>query len=147
MTEAELFRLLRKIAEMLRSYTKDGKRSIGDSSKDWLNPFSYQTESGLYLELYFSTPYRIWTPWGAVTLTNVHGDWFTILPDLLQRLGAEMYRPIRRGKNDQDGPVYKLTKVDEIQLPPAIECDPAHLKRSSLMLIAWEGLKRQTKTQ
>jgi len=144
-TEEELFQLVRKVAEIVREYTNDGKRSLGDMSKDCLNPKNYQTKSGLFFELDYSKPYRIWTPWGAVTLVDVHGDWHYVLPVLLQRLGAEMYRPIRRWKLCQDGPVYKLTKVDEILLPSAIELEHFNYKNISTVLVAWERLKMQPK--
>ncbi|WP_433716925.1 hypothetical protein ACQP2U_43615 (plasmid) [Nocardia sp. CA-084685] len=44
--------------EEISSHDADGYRIGG------VNPFGHQTESGLYLEISYNMPSKLWTPWG-----------------------------------------------------------------------------------
>lgn len=88
---------------------------------DSVNPFYDQTESGIFLEYYYSSPHKLWTPWGSYQFSgslSYSGDpWSKILPRFLKRVGAEIYEPEKNLSYGTVGPVYALHSLDDKPLP------------------------------
>lgn len=112
----KLFCMARRIADMVFELKED--RFLIDTRSQGTNSYYNQTESGLYLELYYSLPNRLWTPWGTWHFGNSgSGEMQEILETLFARLGATVHQPVVVDSNGQYGPVYALHMVDGEPLP------------------------------
>ncbi len=124
----ELYTLIRHIADLILSYankgTENGRIWVEDRRKEGSNPYYNQTADGLFLEFYYGHPSKLWTPWGEWEFTGSgSGNWEPFLPEILERLGAELHEPERHSKMGVFGPVYALRKVDDTVLPDPIALD------------------------
>ena len=113
-----------KIKTILFEYI-DASDCVGmDRRNDDPNPFYSQTESGLFLEEYYGMPNVLWTPWGKLHIGesghSFGNGWEKIMTQLLPRLGASVYKSLERTSMGEFGPVYALTKIDDLELPPPI---------------------------
>lgn len=118
-----LFRQMRAIADMIFEYaeTDPGLRTarpwLEDRRQEGVNPYYRQTESGLFLELYYGQPGSIWSPWGKWGMAGSgSGDW-TSLPEILRRLGASERIPLKVNDQGEFGPTYSLHEFDGVALP------------------------------
>jgi hypothetical protein len=122
LTAIEIFMAARAIANMAYEYASPsvGAESWLDDRRDEeVNPYYSQTEQGIFLEIYYGRPGKIWTPWGQWTCWgSSSGDWTKALPQMLERLGATVVqdRQIIKGYGEV-GPVYAIHRVDELELP------------------------------
>jgi hypothetical protein len=125
MDNRQLFRLIREIADMAYDYansTTGLPLVLSDYRGESVNPFYYQTESGLFLELYYGKPSKIWTPWGSWRCWGSgEEEWGNVMSQFLQRLGAVEHQPLSRTHAGEFGPVYAITSVDGVPLPRATE--------------------------
>lgn len=125
MDENSLFALVCKVADLAFEYASPEVMSdlwLEDRRGEEVNPFYSQTESGIFLELYYGQPGSIWTPWGKWNCWGSGaGYWDEVMPEFLQRLGAVEHTPLSRTSMGEFGPVYKLTCVDGIALPDAVK--------------------------
>ena len=135
--DAEFFALMRRVADIVFEYAVIQRSSGGIFQGDFQmedlrnlsqgNPFYRQTADGLFLELCYGTPSKLWTPWGLWEFSTVcTGSWDAILPAFLERFGATLYQPIWTDSMIKYGPVYSLHRVDEAILPDPVEMDPRH---------------------
>jgi len=122
MEDKQLFRLIEKIANMAYEYS-----SSKDGHTPWfyerrINPFYKQTQQGFFIELYYGAPSKIWTPWGKWSFWITDTDnWDNRTKKMLERLGAVEFQPLESTIEYGDvGPVYSLSKVDEVTLPKAM---------------------------
>jgi hypothetical protein len=85
------------------------------------NPYYNQTAAGLYLELYYGMPNRLWTPWGQHHLGGSgSGRWDDVAAMLVKRLGGALYRERKYEPSiGAIGEVYALCEVDGSPLPVA----------------------------
>lgn len=85
-----------------------------------VNPFYSQTASGLFLEMYYSLPNKVWTPWGYWSFGGSgSGDFTIITKRLLEECGAEVFQERATSAMGVHGPVYRLQRVGDIVLPDA----------------------------
>lgn len=144
MDETRLFKLVRQVADLAFEY---GSPDIGsdlwleDRRNEEVNPRYHQAESGLFLELYYGIPGSIWTPWGNWNCWGSgSGNWNDAIQELLKRLGAVEHIPLKRSLMGEIGPVYALTSVHGVPLPPAVERRrDEHLTYEKVME-AWRSL-------
>ncbi len=115
-------------------------------SDEKVNPFYGQTEQGLFLEYSHGHPRKVWTPWGYWQFAwrvSYSGDpWSTILPRILERLGATLFMPERYGQYEYGkvGPIYAIHRVDEIELPePKVREDQNYLAFEAVNA-AWNNM-------
>lgn len=130
--DTEFYRLTREVADIIfkviesENSGSDGyKTDMEDRRNEMPNPFYNQTADGLFLEIYYSMPSSLWTPWGKWGFGGSGGGyWDTILPLLiLERFDATLYQPLRRSNMGEFGPVYALHKVNNTPLPNPVELD------------------------
>ena len=147
MDEKQLFSLIRQVADMAFEYSSPdtgSERWLEDRRKENVNPFYSQTESGLFLELYYGIPGRIWTPWGQWDCWgSSSGGWGDVMSKFLERLGAVEHIPLRRSKMGEFGPVFALTEVDGVALPPAVIRAHDEFIEYKDARAAWENLEQQ----
>lgn len=92
--------------------------------EDWrgesANPFYNQTSRGLFLEIYYSLPNKVWTPWGAWSFGGSgSGGMSAVAERLLVECGAEIHEPRTTSYMGVHGPVYRLRRVCGVELPEA----------------------------
>ena len=92
-----------------------------------VNPYSYRTTAGLYLEFYYGSPSRVWTPGGAWHfsggLSYTEDQKEIGVAAFMARVTTELHKPGRHEKwGNVDigffGPVYKVLAVDGHTLEP-----------------------------
>lgn len=121
MDDKQLYKLAHEVATAVLSY-RDTNHSLNDNRHSDINPAWNQTESGLFLELYYGVPGQLWTPWGQWNCWGGgYGHWESKIEAILERFGAVEYRSLDIRDDGEYGPVYALTRVNGTQLPPAIE--------------------------
>jgi len=133
----DLFVAARKIADLVHSYPNDQLWML-DRRNAAPNPYYKQTESGLFLEMYYGLPSRLWTPWGEWHFGGSgSGDWDPVHPVILARLGATEYQP----EMGYIGPVYAIHRVDgDITLPDPIVRPHEQYMSYKDALAAWEQM-------
>lgn len=151
LTDLELYMAARRIADMLYEYNVSPDVHCPtdyywkeDRRKETANPYYNQTKRGLFLELYYGSLGYIWTPWGKWGCWGGgSGDWDTIIPKMLERLGSEVYRPLRYSEMGEYGPIYTITKVDALKLPHPFERPRNEYLSYKDALDKWEELTQQ----
>lgn len=136
-----LFKQMNRVADLVLSYVTCDRR-LGDQRKEPVNPFYNQTESGLYLEAYYGLPSILWTPWGKWSFSGWgSGDWDPVWPELIQRLGATVFRPlIVDNILGEFGPIYALHSIDAEPLPePKLRMKDTFLEYNTVKE-AWTSL-------
>lgn len=151
MTDEELFDLAQKVSLIPYAYASGNS---GGNSKLWLedrrresvNPYYNQTESGLFLEVYYGIPGHIWTPWGQWNCwgsgSGLGRHWDDAMSKILNILGAVMYKPLKRNYIGDFGPVYKITSVCGIKLPPAVVRHPDSFLEYEVAKETWSKLSK-----
>jgi hypothetical protein len=148
----EFYTLMRRIENIVFEYFVTSSRDR-TSQKPWLDDCRnmgidssrHQTASGLYLAIGGNYSQSLWTPWGERGFAGGRiGSWDNILPELFERFGATLHRPLRDVKNIGGfGPTYALHKVDDIPLPEPIELDRAVYDSSEDLEAAWKEMNKQ----
>lgn len=93
------------------------------------NPFRDQTKQGFILQEYYGMPSRIHTCYGAWhILGSGSGDWSPIMESLKEDLGLKMLRSGRLGDNGYHGPLWKITKFKDIDIPKYISVCQSNYK-------------------
>src|SRR6266571_581699 len=110
--DLELFVAAHKVADLVHSY-QDAGPGQHPWMEDWRNqvPNSQQrqTAAGLMLEMYYSLPNRLWTPWGTWHFGGSGGgSWDQATPIILERLGATEHEAGQQTDFGYIGPVYAL---------------------------------------
>lgn len=140
MNDQELYQTARNIADYILSL-KTKELWMQDWRKEAPNPFNSQTQQGLFLEMYYGLPNRLWTPWGEWNFGGSgSGYWEVTHPKILQRLGAVEYQPLRHTKSREHGPVYALHEFDGVSLPEPIERQRNQYLDYEVAKKAWEAL-------
>lgn len=145
MDEKQLFDLVQKIAVMAYDYATpvpaQGGLWLEDNRAAVIVPSHFQTSSGLFLELYYRIPGKIWTPWGVWSCWGSGVGWDNeTMSKFLARLGAVEYMTLTLSSLGEFGPVYALTSVDGVPLPPAIERPRDKYMKYEDAMAAWEAL-------
>ena len=126
--EVELYCAAREVADLVFAEleARGGSTSPGralwleDRRGERVNPCHVQARSGLFLEMYYGLPSRLWTPWGVWGFAGSGmGNFSTLVGDLLPKLGAAEFRPQQTMSMGEFGPVYALTSVGGRPLPRA----------------------------
>ena len=150
LSDMELYIAVRKIADMIFEYVGPRHRiDMEDRRQQGCNPYYNQTSNGFFLEMYYSLPNKLWTPWGEYGFGGSGGGlWEKVLPEILERLGTNVDKPhkaVEQTKMGVFGPVYAIRRIDNVILP-----EPVELKESSYDSYkdtnkAWETLTKQHK--
>ena len=122
-----IFLAARKIADLSYEFASPsvkGNPWLDDRRDEGVNPFYHQTETGLFLEMYYGIPGKIWTPWGYWGCWGSGTGWDKKKTEaFLKRLGATIYqekRYVEGACGGEVGPVYAVHCVDEMQLPDPV---------------------------
>ena len=104
------------------------------------NPHCNQTNRGLYLELYYGQPTKLWTPWGEWHFAdaNEHIDVNALMGRLTT---SEHIAEVFKLDTGVIGPVYALLAIDGIELPePELPTDGRQCLEYKDAKEAWERL-------
>lgn len=116
---------------------------LNDRRDESVNPFHSQTKRGLFLEIYYGQPGKIWTPWGQWGCWGSgSGSWTEKMPKLLERLGAAIFREEIINSMGHFGPIYAVHRVDDLVLPiPEVRERNQYLPYKQAEL-EWENLTK-----
>lgn len=114
--KSSLMRSIKRLAEVFDECTNDPSRNSDRYRADGVNPFYNQVQTGLYLEFYYGTPSKVWTPWGywhfgAAQPAETNIDMF------MSRLTVREHAEVRHTNQGVIGPVYALLAIDGVALP------------------------------
>lgn len=151
--DLKLYTSMRKVADIIHEYSSKGKddglkpRLCDSRETASANPFYGRTLNGLYLELYYGLPAELCTPWGRWSFCGGgSGHWHHVLPEILERFGATLHRPVEQVSGGTIGPFYALHHVDGEALPGPAELpgQPATFKE---LRAAWEVMTAQYRAE
>lgn len=151
----DLYQMVRKIGDLIFEYAtpdhktdRDHKPWLEDRRNEEANPFYDQSESGLFLELYYGQPSHLHTPWGKCNIGGSgSGQWDDILPKILDRLDATMHQELVRTWLGDIGPVYALHAVDGTPLPEPVELPQEKYASYKEVRTAWKTLTEQWESE
>lgn len=111
---------------------------------DGANPYWYQTEGGLFLEFYYGSPSKVWTPWGSWMFGTGGGSppdpWLTF-ERILKRVDLTLHEPeMYRPEYGAFGPIYAVLAVDGVGLPYGRVRTPAERTPYESTKDAWAHL-------
>lgn len=121
-----LFVMMHSIGDMVFEYYNtsgysEEKPTMEDRRKEGSNPFYNQTRSGLFLEEYYGSPSKLWTPWGYWQFGGGGGGIGSALSkareNVMARLGYTVYKELENNNMGSFGPVYAITSFDGEELP------------------------------
>lgn len=123
----QLYMAARAVADLVYKYASPKVSVVDgiwleDRRDEEVNPYYSQTDSGLFLELYYGQPGNIHTPWGKWNCWGSGcGSWEEKMPELLERLGATVHKELVHNSQGEFGPIYALHRIGDLILPdPAI---------------------------
>jgi len=121
-----VYQAIGKIREIVFLLVKRNKNLWLEERRDSPNPYYSQTKTGLFLELYYGLPNTLWTPWGKYKIggsgSGSGNEWGLVVSELCDRFGAILVvekRYVNGPFGGEYGPIYSLSKVDDLILPPA----------------------------
>ena len=109
-----------------------------------VNPYFNQTLGGLYLEVEYTRPTCVWTPWGYWHFAAAQGGCQTA--SFLSRLTLREHiaeRPVVQYNTVQGtfGPLYAILAIDGAELPePSLPLVPQQLLDGKDAMVEWERL-------
>jgi hypothetical protein len=121
MTTSELIGHCRRIAAVWDDYFTPYQLECHAHRRSGINPYSYRTTAGLYLQFYYGTPSRLWTPGGswhfAGSMSYPPYTQEPAVQQFLARVDTALHEPQRSehwGKVHIGlfGPVYRVLGVD-----------------------------------
>ncbi|PID52236.1 MAG: hypothetical protein CR972_03055 [Candidatus Moraniibacteriota bacterium] len=126
-TQFQLYLAIRSIANLMFEYASaeverdQGVPWLDDRRDESVNPFYNQIKQGVFLEMYYSQPGKIWTPWGCWNCWGSgSGSWNEKLPEIFERLGVTVFKEKITNEMGVFGPVYSIHKIDDQVLPEPI---------------------------
>lgn len=151
----DLYIAVRKVSDIFFEEVHTAQEAGADLHvsfcNDGANPFYSQTASGLFVEYYYGHPSKVWTPWGYwhfVSHVGYSGNpWPSILERVLERLGATEYIAERSEEWGVYGPVYALSKVDDIELPEPTVRERQNYLEYSVANQAWKNMTQRYNTE
>ncbi len=125
--EYELMEIAYEILSFIYETANDEEYDVGFISTghftDGPNRYYSRTRKGLVLEMYYSSPSVLHTPWGKWQLGSSHSTYgeFERLMDevLIPKLGLELLKEGKQTSWGYHGPYYDITSWDGQTLPKA----------------------------
>lgn len=147
----DLYVAIRRIADIFFEEVRRAQAAGADLNVEFLNenvnPFYNQTDSGLFVEYYYSSPSKIWTPWGywqCIWHVSYSGNpWEEILPRFLERIGATEHMPLRHASYGEVGPVYAVHRVDDVELPEPKVRERQNYLEYEVANKAWDNMTKR----
>jgi hypothetical protein len=143
------FAAAKTIVEFIRSYRNDEPGYERPWHEPEINAFYGQSSHGLYVEMYYSGPGYLYTPWGKVSfgLSGIGraDDYWT---DAFQKLGATVHQAVKHTAQGTIGPIYALhTLPDGTALPePQLRNRLQYMKYEDGKQV-WERFKAESDAQ
>jgi hypothetical protein len=144
-------KLIHRIGEIVFEYcTSDPGKNLDslwmeDRRNQGPNPFYNQTKQGIFLEMYYGLPSSLWTPWGKWSIGGSGcGNFNEVNEKIFERLGAQLHIRQQDTNMGTYGPVYRLTKVDDIELPVAEVEHHSKFAEYEEVKIAWKNMEIDT---
>lgn len=147
LNDFERYSQARRIADIVFEYAspKVGSDIWMDDRRDGsANPYYNQTRRGFFLEQYYSSLSRLWTPWGAYGFGGGSNGMSPEVSDaILKRFGATLHEPVRHEEYGTVGPVWALHKIDETELPEPVVQPRSAFRTSEVSHKTWEKLTKR----
>lgn len=145
-SEHALYQQATVIAAMLRQ--RANSNGLQMFHRDELNGFYGQTESGLFIEIYYGMPSRIWTPWGEWRIGGSGVGHHDHEAFIMEKFGATVHTPKKIDRMGEHGPVYALHSVNGVALPEPIACAKGYEGRITYAEAnaAWAELRADKET-
>lgn len=116
---------------------------LQDRRGESVNPYYSQTASGLFLEIYYGIPGKIWTPWGywgcwgSGTVSQSATDRF------MSHLTLGLHQELKIIQMDEIGPIYKILAVESDAIPePAVRDRSDYLDYEAAMT-GWKAMLKR----
>lgn len=110
---------IKQLAAIFDEYTNDPYNSSQGHRVGGVNPFYNQTINGLYLEFYYGTVSKVWTPWGHWHFAAAQ-SYETDLVGFMSRLTVREHIPEHNTQMGVIGPVYAVLAIDGDDLPEPV---------------------------
>lgn len=129
---------IKRLATIFDEHVADKGRLSRGYRVDGANPFYNQTLNGLYLEYYYGTPSKVWTPWGEwhFAVTQLYE---IKLDDFMSQLSVREHIPEHNTVQGTIGPVYAILAIDGVELPePVLPTDKRQYLDRDVAKAEWE---------
>lgn len=137
-----------EVADRIFEFVQQSDEDIWleDRRRQRVNPVYNQTADGMFLEMSYSSPSKLWTPWGSWGFAGgARGSWIkNPMKDFLQgQFGITTHQDRRNTKMGPIGPVYALHSIgsEELSVPRELQ-DEAYDDREDIRE-AWKDLYGQ----
>ena len=125
---AEVYAAARKIADLSYDFYGSGIKSdvwLDDRRNESVNPYYSQTTGGLFLELLYGIPGKIWTPWGYWGCWGSGAGTYETLDRAMKGFLAaigevRLYQAERNTFSGTVGPIYQILRVGDVVLPEPV---------------------------
>lgn len=114
-----LMKHIKHLAEVFDEFVDDPYNSSQGYRVGGANPFYSQTLNGLYLEFYYGTPSKVWTPWGYWHFAAAQ-SYQTDLEGFMSRLTLRDHIEEQHHEWGVYGPVYAILAIDGEELPEPV---------------------------
>lgn len=114
-----LMRRIKRLAEVYDEHIDDPYNSSQAYRAGGANPFYSQTLNGLYLEFYYGSPSKVWTPWGYWHFAAAQ-SYQTDLEGFMSRLTVREHIAEQNLEWGVYGPVYAILAIDGEELPEPV---------------------------
>jgi len=107
-----------------------------DQRAGGVNPFFKQTDNGLFLEMYYGSPNKLWTPWGqwdfGGSSSHSGSQQDQAVEAIFERVEVGVYQEERVSRMGHHGPVHTVLSVDGEHLPEPSLTDAVEKEKSYL---------------
>lgn len=147
LNDFERYSQARRIADIVFEYVSPKVESdiwMDDRRDESANPYYNQTRKGFFLEQYYSSLSKLWTPWGAYGFGGSGSGMSPEVRDaILKRFGATLHEPVRNEEYGTVGSVWALHRIDEIELPEPVVQPRSAFRTHDASDKAWEKLTKR----
>jgi hypothetical protein len=105
-----------------------------------VNPYYSQTASGLFLEIYYGIPGKIWTPWGYWDCWGSGRRSDLATEKFFSHLDLEVHQKLKTTQMGTIGPVYKILAVEGDALPEPVVRDRSDYLDLKAAKAGWKAM-------
>lgn len=138
--DQHLFEHIMRLMVLCQAFADEENKlfPFGDNPHDYLNPYWNRTISGLFLEMYYGLPDKIWTPAGHVKVGNGEtGRWRGFEDYLRQFVDFSVYQAEVQEKIGYIGPVYAIHAIDGVACPEPFALDKPYPDNGDVLKAQW----------
>lgn len=141
----DFFLKVRKVADRVFEFVEQSDEDLWleDRRRQGVNPVYNQTADGMFLEMSYDSPSKLWTPWGSWGFAGgASGPWIkNPMKSFLQEVfDITTHQERRNTKMGPIGPVYALHSIGTEELPAPRELRDDAYDDSQDIREAWRDL-------